>query len=101
LQAKERAVSPDGFSRSTKPGNTSVQLLQAACELLGGEERLAERLEVSRSLLRWFMAGKHELPSKLLLTTVDILEERESGFPPAAQATLSASGSPDGTDLPA
>jgi hypothetical protein len=84
----------------TTPGNTAVGLLHAACDLLGGEERLAERLNVSRVLLRWFMAGRHEVPANLLLKTVDILEERELGLPPAGPAALSASRSCDGADLP-
>ena len=92
-------MSLHGSSRSTQTRNPSVRLLQAACDLSGGEEPLAERLKMSRLLLRWYMAGRDELPSHLLLRTVDILlEERESL---AGQAALSASGTPDGTDLPA
>jgi hypothetical protein len=94
-------VSLDGFPTSTKPVNASVRLLQAARDLVGGDERLAERLKMSRLLLRWYMAGRDELPSHLLLRTVDlILEERESGRALPAQAARPASGSTDGADLP-
>jgi transcriptional regulator with XRE-family HTH domain len=95
-------VSLDGSSRSTKPCKPSVRLLQAACELSGGEERLAERLQVSRLLLRWYLAGKDELPSHLLLRTVDIiLDERESGHRLPGEAAPSASGSANDSDPPA
>ena len=91
-----------GSSTSTGHRNTSVRLLQAACDLLGGEEHLADRLKMSRLLLRRYLSGRDELPSHLLLRIVDIvLEERESALAPTGQAAPSASGRPDGNDLPA
>jgi hypothetical protein len=58
---------------------TSVKLLQAAAEIVGGTKPLAWRLGVSEGLLSRFMADRRELPDMLFLRAVDIvLADRES-----------------------
>jgi hypothetical protein len=52
---------------------TSVRLLQAAAEIVGGARALAAHLEISESLLSRFMADRRELPDVLLLRAVDIV----------------------------
>lgn len=52
---------------------TSVKLLQAAAEVLGGNEALAERLGVEGWLLATYLADRRELPDALLLRAVDIV----------------------------
>jgi hypothetical protein len=65
---------------------TTVKLLQAAAEIAGGEEALAERLGIRPRLLAKFMADSHELPDWLLLRAVDIIiAERQSGVQLASQ----------------
>jgi hypothetical protein len=57
---------------------TTVRLLQAACEAVGGEEALARRLGIAESLLRRFLNDRRQLPDALLLKAVDIvLADRE------------------------
>jgi hypothetical protein len=70
---------------------TTVQLLRAASEIVGGNALLAGRLGVSEVLLARFMADSYELPDPLLLRAVDIiLAERESGFSRLPQADETA-----------
>jgi DNA-binding transcriptional regulator YdaS (Cro superfamily) len=58
---------------------TTVKLLQAASEIVGGDEALANRLGISERLLSRFMADRRELPDPLLLRAVDIVAaERQS-----------------------
>jgi hypothetical protein len=58
---------------------TTVRLLRAAAEIVGGEKALCERLSIAETLLDKFMADICELPDLLLLRTVDIiLEHRQS-----------------------
>jgi hypothetical protein len=91
-----------GSSAPAGAGSTSVQLLEAARQLLGGEDRLAEQLKMSRLLLRWYMAGRDEMPSHLVLKVVDLLlEARESQSPLHEHAARPASGNADGADVPA
>lgn len=52
---------------------TTVQLLQAASEIAGGNKALALELGISESLLRRFMSDARELPDGLLLRAVDII----------------------------
>jgi DNA-binding transcriptional regulator YdaS (Cro superfamily) len=52
---------------------TTVKLLQAASEIVGGEAALANRLGISERLLSRFMADRRELPDHLLLRAVDIV----------------------------
>jgi hypothetical protein len=69
---------------------TTVQLLQAASEIVGGNRALALELGVSESLLRRFLSDSRELPDGLLLRAVDIiLADRLSRLPgaPAGEAS--------------
>ena len=62
---------------------TSVKLLQAASEILGGNRTLARHLGIGETLLFKMMAGNQELPDYLLLRAVDIiLADRETQFSP-------------------
>lgn len=68
---------------------TTVRLLQAASEIVGGERALAEELGISATLLAKFMADVIQLPDPLLLRAVDIiLADRPSG--PLRRAQVSA-----------
>jgi hypothetical protein len=76
---------------------TTVKLLQAASEMLGGDKALALRLGINDSLLSLFMDDSRELPDVLLLRAVDIiLAERQSWLPatgqPAAQSPQAITG---------
>ncbi len=51
----------------------TVRLLQAAADVLGGQGRLAERLEIRESLLEAYIQDRLAIPDALLLRTVDIL----------------------------
>jgi len=65
---------------------TTVRLLKAAAEIVGGDKALAERLGIDEALLSPFMADSRELPDALLLRTVDIiLADRQSKLPLAGQ----------------
>ena len=71
---------------------TTVHVLQAAAEIVGGKRALAHHLDISEALLSRFMTDRRELPDPLLLQAVDIiLADRESRLP--------VSGKP-GTQLP-
>jgi hypothetical protein len=52
---------------------TTVELLKAAAEAVGGSKALAGRLGVGETLLARFMADRCELPDSLLLRAVDII----------------------------
>lgn len=80
-------------------GDTAERLLQAACELAGGEERLARRLKISVLLLRRYMAGRSALPESLLLATVDLLLEERERFPLEEDAAGRSGTSHRGSDL--
>ena len=89
----------DGRSKRAVGAGTSLQLLHAACDLLGDEDRLSVRLQVSRLLLRRYLAGRDELPAALVLRLIDLtIEERESRSSLLDQAALRASGSQDHAD---
>lgn len=61
---------------------TSVNLLAAAAEIVGGRRALARRLGIQESLLSQFMADTRQLPDPLLLRAVDIiLSDRQSRLP--------------------
>ena len=65
---------------------TTVRLLKAASQIVGGDEALAERLGVDGATLSSFMTDRRELPDPLLLRTVDIiLADRQSQPPLAGQ----------------
>jgi len=59
-----------------------VQLLQAAAEIAGGNEALADELGIRESLLARFMNDSRQLPDMLLLRAVDIiLADRQTRLP--------------------
>src|SRR4051812_39117856 len=69
-----------GMSMST------VKLLQAAAEIVGGEDALAERLGITQARMAMLLADRVSLPDRLLLLAVDIiLEDRQArgGVPPS------------------
>jgi hypothetical protein len=53
------------------------QLLRAAADIVGGDEALAERLEIGERVLVLFMDGTRTLPDALLLRAVDIVLEAQ------------------------
>lgn len=58
---------------------TSVKILQAASEIMGSNEALAERLGIGLYALTMYFEGRRHLPDSLLLRVVDvILEDRHS-----------------------
>jgi hypothetical protein len=60
---------------------TTVGLLKAASDILGGERALAERLGVAEHLLAKFLSDSLDLPDPLLLRAVDIiLADRQPPF---------------------
>jgi hypothetical protein len=64
---------------------TSVKLLKAAAEAVGGNKALAAQLGIGEKALAMFMADQRELPDVLLLRAVDIiLADRQSRFVPAS-----------------
>ncbi len=64
---------------------TTVKLLQAASEVVGGSKALAERLGVGETLLAKFMTDSVELPDPLLLRAVDIILEERNPLPARAR----------------
>jgi hypothetical protein len=65
---------------------TSMKLLQAAADIVGGEKALADRLGIADRLLSAYMADLRELPDWLLLKVVDIiLADRHSRLPPGRE----------------
>lgn len=74
----------------------SAKLLQAASEMAGGDQALAQRLGIDQALLSRLMAGEQALPEQVLLRTVDIIMEhhevQQTARPPAVQS------SPDSVD---
>ena len=82
------------FSGIKQPMNlTAVRLLQAAAELVGGDDQLATRLGIAQSLLGKLMAGRYHVPDPLLLQAMDIvLAYRQSLFLLAATRTSGLRG---------
>lgn len=61
---------------------TTVRLLEAASDILGGHAALARELRIGETLLARFMDDSRELPDTLLLRAVDIiLADRQSRLP--------------------
>jgi hypothetical protein len=70
---------------------TSVKILQAASEIVGGNDALAERLGIGRHALAMFMDDRRELPDSLLLRVVDIiLEDRQARLAISGSAAMTA-----------
>jgi len=68
--------------------STTIKLLQAAAEFVGGEKQLAVRLGLAPSLLGKLMAGRYQVPEPLRFQVVDIvLTHRESLIPLTATRT--------------
>ena len=67
-----------------KMSQTTVKLLQAAAEILGGEEALARRLNIGDVLMRAYMEERRPLPDLLLLRAVDIVLEHNKAQAAAA-----------------
>jgi hypothetical protein len=68
---------------------TSIKILQAAVEITGSNEALAERLGIGLHALMMYMEDRRHLPDPLLLRVVDvILEDRQSRIPLAGQPAL-------------
>jgi hypothetical protein len=101
LQIQVRLLDVLGGEAKTKQGlmsATSVNLLRAAAEILGGRRALADRLGIGEMLLGRFMADSFELPDPLLLRAVDIIlaDRQRPPFTPApAVKTRPASPSDD------
>ena len=56
-----------------------MKLLQAAAEIVGGEDALAERLGITQARMAMLLADRVSLPDRLLLLAVDIiLEDRQA-----------------------
>ena len=62
-------------------GSSTVKLLQAVAEMLGGENALAARLRIGENLLAIYLSGARPLPDLLLLRAVDIVLERRAVAP--------------------
>ena len=64
---------------------TTVKLLRAASEILGGDRALARHLGIGEVLLSRFMADLRELPDPLLLRAVDIILADRQARPPGVR----------------
>jgi hypothetical protein len=69
---------------------TTVKLLAAAADMVGGVDRLAARLGISETVLLAYMADVRVLPDALLLRAVDIILEHRSGSSAVSGAQLAA-----------
>jgi hypothetical protein len=68
-----------------------MKILQAACEIVGGNQALAERLGIGCHVLAMFTEGRRQLPDSLLLQVVDIiLEDRQTRISVAGEPTSQA-----------
>jgi hypothetical protein len=68
---------------------TTVELLRAASEIVGGDRELADRFGIAESLLDRFLADSMELPVPMLLRAVDIiLDARAAPQPLPIQPTV-------------
>lgn len=71
---------------------TTVQLLRAAGEIVGGNKALAERLGIGETMLGLFLGDMRELPDGLLLRAVDIILADRQGV--VALSSQPAANSP-------
>ena len=53
--------------------DSTVRLLRAAAEILGGEAKLARHLDITDLLLRAYLESRRPLPDYLLLRAVDVV----------------------------
>ena len=56
-------------------GELKARLLRRACEIAGGRERLATRLDVEVHALEFWMSGRATPPERVFLSVVDIVLE--------------------------
>jgi hypothetical protein len=70
-------------------GDATTKLMHAAAEVVGGEDKLAERLGIGPALMRAYMDARLPLPDNLFERAVDLmlssLENARCGRQPAAQ----------------
>jgi hypothetical protein len=71
------------MNTTARPDTTDAQLLRAAFELLGSNKLLSERLDVAQSLLIRYMTGLSDVPTDVVLRTVDLLIELRREKPDA------------------
>jgi len=57
------------------------KLLQTAAEIIGGEEALADHLNITKFLLRSYLEERRPLPDFLLLRAVDVVLEQVNNHP--------------------
>jgi hypothetical protein len=62
------------------PKSLQSRVVLRACELLGGPEVLAERIGISRIIVRAWMTGSLSPPKSYFFRVVDILHEAEPEF---------------------
>jgi hypothetical protein len=56
-------------------GELKARLLRRACDIAGGRERLAGRLDVEEHALEFWMSGRATPPERVFLAVVDIVLE--------------------------
>ena len=56
-------------------GELKARLLRRACDIAGGRERLATRLDVEVHALEFWMSGRATPPERVFLGVVDIVLE--------------------------
>ena len=72
---------------------TTIGLLRAASDVLGGPKALAEQLGISEAQLSRYLADNPPLPDALLLRAVDvILEDRRPSFAQPGFSVMTSSG---------
>jgi len=52
-----------------------ARLLRRACDIVGGRERLAARLEVELHSLEFWLSGRATPPERVFMTVVDLVLE--------------------------
>jgi len=56
-------------------GELKARLLRRACDIAGGRERLASRLNVEMHALEFWMSGRATPPERVFLNVVDMVLE--------------------------
>lgn len=56
-------------------GELKARLLRRACDIAGGRERLASRLDVEIHALEFWMSGRATPPERIFLAVVDMVLE--------------------------
>jgi len=60
------------------------QALVRAAEIAGGIDALAEKLAISRLLVRAWVTGTQAVPASIFLRIVDLLIDKQLAAPPSA-----------------